>query len=257
MQKEGRSVSSVGASAEDMEGNWLGQIVLEVAAIAPGSFDEDTVAAAQAFKAKGGMTAKLEASRVEALGNPVNQRLPDSFESVCRRYMRKSSWSASEAAHLMLGYLPDRPWLGSDADFEIKELEQDIFDSEGVSFWPVKTGFTRAGKRFSQKDLVKWGASVGLCLPYPLSEAVTEKKKPRVDPRSENKKKAAEYAAEVWADEIYRGKEPKSLTAMVGLIRRKTTFGDNVADDTIKGWIRDHHPNREDRKRMHKENSSS
>lgn len=240
-----------------MSDTFVGQLFLEMVASHPNAFDDETVAAGQAFKSRGGMAAKQDELRLEALKNPVNQRLPDSFESVCRRYMRKSSWSASEAAHLMLGYLPDRRWLGSADDREIKELEKDIFDSEGVSFWPVKAGFTKAGKRFSQKDLVKWGSSVGLCLPYPLSEIVAEKKKPRVDPRSEKKKKAAEYAVEVWADEIGRGKEPKSLTAMIGLIRRKTTFGDNVADETIKGWIRDHHPEREDRKRTHKENSSA
>jgi len=169
--------------------------------------------------------------------------------------MRKSSWSASEAARLMLGYLPDRPALGTVDDQEIKELEQDIIDSEGVAFWAVKSSVLKSRKRFSQKDLIKWAVSVELDLPYPLGNALAKEKKQKKSWKTERREKAVDFAKNVWSIEVANGKVPRSIGEMINKIRNDTSYGEGVRqDETIRGWIRGHHPHSEERKRIDREN---
>lgn len=188
--------------------------------------------------------------------NPRYRHLSSVFEAVCKEHLKSDTWTLSEAAHILSGYVPDRPNLADQGNMQIMQLEKHLRDSVNVSLFPAQTGFWKTD-RFPYLQILQWAENKRVPFPKPLLNAVNSVKRPEKSVKPDNNinkpvkprkdqviiQQARRIAIEYWATHGQNKRISRKQVAR-HVCKELELSMDNI--DKVAKWITEVDPQREE-----------
>lgn len=183
--------------------------------------------------------------------NPRYKRFPEGFDAVCRDFLINDSWTLSEAAHLIAGYVPGRGVMpkGDSGKAEIDKVEYHLKRAINVVLRPVHSPMFGL-KRFATKDLLNWGHSKDFTLAPVLLECIKPSLK-TVKPKAEradtrDRKEAQEEALRYYKKIKHKdGRYPVRSKVVTHLCKNMDFLTVGIDETRVTRWVKDIDPERE------------
>jgi len=186
--------------------------------------------------------------------NPRYQFHPDGFDRVCQKALLSDSWTLDEAAHLIAGYVPDRPHMppGDKGSYRISEVKKLLKASDNVAFRAVQNPlFGR--KRFPAKKILEWAHDKGFPLAEPLLLYIvpavkTVKPKPKRKRADTELREKAQAVALRYFEKVKARTGKRATRHQVAMYVCKEVEGLSwgLDEERVKRWVKDVDPDREE-----------
>jgi len=188
-----------------------------------------------------------ESLKVEQRKNPRYLKRPDCFDDVCCEWLYSDAWTLSESAHLILGYVPDRPELGLQADEEIKALKKHLQRAVGASFEAVQPGNFFKAAKYRNRDVLQWAMAKGFKLSKPLENSVKPVSTPVKAVRKDVRKrvKVQEEARLYYEMKMVDNGKCPSRGQVARYLVNKLDYLMPDEEGKVLGWLKDVDPERE------------
>lgn len=191
--------------------------------------------------------------------NPVWKRFPDCYDRVCRDHLMSDGWTLNDAAHLLSGYVPGRPFFKDNGTEAIEYILKHLKNSVGSSLYPSKKRVLGADL-FPSKDLIKWALGKKISLHEVLVDRIRSSvvTAPVGQSQEENKvirkkrkdviqrEQAQALAVDYWNKELEEKGVRRKRSEVIRYLIKELDFLDLGDDEKVKRWIQPVCPWREE-----------